>query len=141
MPRNRYIQGLLLTLASGAAASIPVKPLPTKPACEPYVDTRELRYRAPTATIAGRVVAGSVHEIRPELPEFGMELVPGTATVRQDGGEREIVVSYAYWLANGGCSGWEPALGAAFVFDLADDAAKDGSLRVMRFGRNPDAVR
>lgn len=123
----------LLLFAAPAAAAVSTRATPAKPACEPFVDQREIRFRTPTAIVTAHVVPGSIVEDRPDFPEAGQQLIFGTAQLETDGPEmRKLLVNYAYW-SGGGCGGWEPARGANWRFDLHDDRAKDGSLRVMRF--------
>lgn len=123
----------LALLSAPAAASVTTKATRDKPACEPFVDQREIRFRTPTASVTGRVVPGSIHEDAPEFPDAGQQLIFGTAELFVDAAEtRRLFVNYAYW-SGGGCGGWEPARGQPFRFDLSDDKSKDGSLRVMRF--------
>ncbi len=124
---------LLLLAAPAAAAPVPDRATP-RPACEAFTDPRELRFRTPAATIVGHIVAGTVAEPDSGSPEFGQQLVFGSAELVSDGDGRRVRVSYAYWNTTGGCGGWEPARGARFTFDLADDKAEDGALRVMRYG-------
>lgn len=108
--------------------------LSSKPACEPYVDERELRFRVPTATVSGRVIPGSVQEDPIDAPEAGKQLVFGTAEIVDEADPaRHIRINYAYWATIASCGGWEPARGATHRFDLHDDKSKDGTLRVMRF--------
>lgn len=110
----------------GVATQVP-------PSCEAFVDEREIRYRTPVRTVRGRIRPESV-VIDPIPPvEVGQTLVLGGATLEAAGGET-IPVTFGYWQAHDGCSGWEPARGAAMTFDLADDKAANGALRVMRAG-------
>ncbi len=103
------------------------------PACEAFIDEREIRYRAPARTVRGRIRPESV-VIDPIPPvEFGQTLVLGGATLETAGGET-IAVTFGYWQTRDACGGWEPARGAAMTFDLADDKAANGALRVMRAG-------
>ena len=120
-------------LAASAAHAVPAPDRQAaKPACEPFTDPRELRFRSPAATVVGRIVPGSVAEPDAEAPEAGQQLVFGTAEVADDNGKR-VRVNYAYWNTRDGCGGWEPARGGRYTFDLADDQASDGALRVMRY--------
>lgn len=139
MHRRSILLFLSAVLAGSAASAVPTLDSgPPKGACEPFVDQVEFRYRAPTATVSGRVVPGSVREDRQEKPEFGQELVFGNAEIEEIGGAgRRFQVWYAYWMTTGGCSGWEPASGRSYTFDLFDEKSKDGTLRVMRYGAPP----
>ena len=136
MYRRTILLFLSAILATSAATAVPsLDSAPPKGACEPFVDQVEFRYRAPTATVSGRVVPGSVREDRQEKPEFGQELVFGNAEIEEiDGAGRRFQVWYAYWMTTGGCNGWEPASGRSYTFDLFDEKSKDGTLRVMRYG-------
>ncbi len=125
--------GLVLIAAGAAAAPTPDRRAP-RPACEPFTDPRELRFRAPTATVTGRVVAGTVAEPDASAPEAGQQLVFGTAEVEADTGGARTRIAYSYWNTTDGCGGWEPARGGRYVFDLADDKTADGTLRMMRYG-------
>lgn len=125
---------LLVVLAAIPAHAVPSPDrVAARPACEPFTDPRELRYRSPAATLTGHIVAGSVVESGTDTPEAGQQLVFGTADLADDAGSRRRI-SYAYWNTTSGCGGWEPGRGDRYVFDLADDKAKDGALRVMRYG-------
>ena len=128
----------LLIAALAAASAAHAAPTPDraapKPACEAFTDQRELRYRQPAATITGHIVAGSVAEPDAGRPDVGQQLVFGTAELASDDDGKRVRVSYAYWNSIDGCGGWEPARGSRFTFDLADDKATDGVLRVMRYG-------
>ena len=126
---------LLLVLAAatpGLAAPTPDRAT-ARPSCEPFTDEREFRYRRPVATISGHIAAGTLAEPGDNTPEVGQQLVFGSAELIDDvtGARRRI--SYAYWNTTDGCGGWEPGRGARYTFDLADDKAKDGALRVMRY--------
>ena len=121
-------------LAAPAAAALSSLGQPAKPACAPYVDERELRFRTPAATVIGHVVPGSVREAPIDFPGVGQQLVFGTAEVIGAGRPEPQRVSYGYWLTGTGCGGWGPAQGQMLQFDLADDKAADGALRVMRYG-------
>ena len=134
MPRFALLLSLMLAATVANAAPTPDRPT-ARPACEPFTDPRELRFRPPAATVAGHVVAGSIAEPGLERPEAGQQLVFGTAEIVSDGSDgARYKISYAYWNTTDGCGGWEPARGDRFTFDLADDQAKDGVLRVMRYG-------
>ena len=123
-----------LVVAQPAAAALSSLGSGIKPACTPYVDEREVRFRVPAATVVAHVVAGSVHEEPVDFPGVGQQLVLGTAAIVADGGAAPQRVSYGYWLTGTGCGGWAPAQGQKLLFDLADDKAADGVLRVMRYG-------
>lgn len=125
---------LLLALAAGPAFAAPMPDRPAaRPSCEPFTDERELRFRAPAATISGHIAAGSIVEPGDATPEVGQQLVFGSAELIEDATGARRRISYAYWNTTDGCGGWAPARGARYTFDLADDKAKDGSLRVMRY--------
>ncbi|TRW18120.1 hypothetical protein [Glacieibacterium frigidum] len=131
MPR---LLALLLVLAAAPAVAAPTPDrATTRPSCEPFTDERELRFRTPIATISGHIAAGSVSEPGDKTPEVGQQLVFGSAELVDDATGARRRISYAYWNTTDGCGGWEPARGARYTFDLADDKAKDGSLRVMRY--------
>ncbi len=130
---RRTLPVALLLAAPAAAAPVPDR-APPKPACEAFTDPRELRFRTPAATVTGHIAAGTVEEPDNGRPEFGQQLVFGTADLISDDGGRRYRVTYAYWNTTGGCGGWEPAQGRRFTFDLADDKTEDGALRVMRYG-------
>lgn len=133
MPPLRLPLALLLIGGPAVAAPAPDR-VAAKPACEAFTDPRELRYRVPAATITGHIVAGSVAEPDAGRPDVGQQLVFGTAELASDDDGKRVRVSYAYWNSTDGCGGWEPAQGRRFTFDLADDKAADGALRVMRYG-------
>jgi hypothetical protein len=133
--RVRALAGLLLLAAASAVRAAPIPDRPAaRPACEPYSDPREMRYRTPAAKIVGRIAPGSITEPEADPPEIGQVLVFGTADLiaAKDGSRTRI--SYAYWATADGCGGWEPAQGRTYEFDLADDKASDGALRVMQYG-------
>jgi hypothetical protein len=125
---------MMLLAATAAQASPTPDTTPARPACEPFTDPRELRFRVPSATVTGHIVAGSVAEPGIERPEAGQQLVFGSAVLVGDGDGQRQRVSYAYWNTTDGCGGWEPARGMRLTFDLADDNEPDGALRVMRYG-------
>lgn len=124
----------MVLAAAPAAGALSSLTTPAKPSCAPYVDEREIRFRVPAATVVGRVVPGSVEEEPVDFPGVGQQLVFGTAQVVEDGKPAPKRVSYGYWLTGGGCGGWGPAQGQKLLFDLADDKAANGALRVMRYG-------
>ncbi len=130
--RGRLILAALFASAADAAP-VPDRPV-VRPSCEAFTDARELRFRVPSATIVGRIAPGSVSEPGAEQPEAGQQLVFGTADLISDSDGKVVRVSYAYWNARDGCGGWEPGQGRRYTFDLADDKAADGALRVMRYG-------
>ena len=135
-PFRMFVAAIAVSLGIGyMARALPATNLPRdRPACEPYVDVRELRFRAPAATVSGQVVAGSVVEDGADQPAVGQQLVFGTAQVIDDARPLPVRISYVYWKTTDGCNGWEPARGGRYVFELADDKASDGALRVMRYG-------
>jgi hypothetical protein len=124
----------LATVLAAPALAVGIVPAPARTACEPYVDTRELRYREPAMTVTGHVVDGTVKEPNYGKPEFGQQLILGTADIIAEDSGKRILISYAYWNTIDGCGRWGPAQGGRYVFDLANDGDKDGSLRVMRYG-------
>lgn len=130
-------RSFILLIALAAAVPVSAAPAPDRPtahpSCEPFTDPRELRFRPPAATISGHIAAGSVAEPGSETPEAGQQLVFGSAELIDDATGTRRRVNYAYWNTTGGCGGWEPARGARYTFDLADDKAPDNSLRVMRY--------
>lgn len=128
-----YGAAMVLGAQVAAAAPAPDRPAP-RPACEPFSDPRELRYRTPVATITGRILPATVAEPDAAQPEAGQQLVFGTAELVGDSDGRRVRISYAYWNTRDGCGGWEPGRGSRFTFELADDKASDGALRVMRYG-------
>ena len=125
--------------ATRAATSLPAAA--GRPACEAFVDERELRFRQPARTVAGRILPESV--VIDEAPALGvgMTLVSGRATLAEAATGVRLAVTFAYWQGQDGCSGWGPARGVAMTFDLADDRAADGALRVMRAGVTAGATR
>lgn len=131
--RNLWCGVLVLAASPVAAAPVPDRPV-ARPACEPFTDPREMRYRTPAATITGHIVPGTVAEPDAASPEAGQQLVFGTADLVADSDGHRVRISYAYWNTRDGCGGWEPARGSRFTFDLADDKTADGALRVMRYG-------
>ena len=126
---SRRLLALLLAAATPAVATPEIG---GRGGCDAFVDPRELRLRTPDRTVTARVVPGSTAEPdEPTLP-VGTQLVFGHATIAGDAGER-IAVSYIYERTVDGCGGWTPGRGGRFVFDLLDDRAADGALRVMRY--------
>ena len=103
-------------------------------ACEAFTDEREIRFRTPARTVTGRIRPGSVAVDAVPPVEFGQMLVLGQAVLEVDGGGEAIPVTFGFWQTRDGCGGWEPGRGAAMTFDLADDKAANGALRVMRAG-------
>lgn len=133
--RARGWTAALLFAAGSAVQAAPIPERPAaRPACEPYSDPREMRYRTPAAKIVGRIAPGSIAEADTGPPEIGQVLVFGNAELiaAKDGTRTRI--SYAYWNTAEGCGGWGPAQGRTYEFDLADDKAADGALRVMQYG-------
>jgi hypothetical protein len=128
-----------LAMLLSLACAVPALAAPTpdratsRPSCEPFTDPRELRFRTPAATVSGQIAAGTTAEPGMESPEAGQQLVFGSAELIDDATGTRRRISYAYWNTTGGCGGWEPSRGARYTFDLADDKAADGALRVMRY--------
>lgn len=126
---SRLLLALLLTLAAPARATPEIE---RHGGCDAFIDLREQRLRTPDRTVTGRVVPGSTAEPdEPALP-VGTQLVFGHATLAADDGER-VAVSYIYERSVDGCGGWTPGRGGRFVFELLDDHAADGALRIMRY--------
>ena len=132
---------LLLAAAAVPARAATGSAARPAPACEAFSDERELRFRAPARTVTGHVVPGSVSIEPQDASGVGMVLTFGHALIAVDGSGERLPVSFAFWQAQDGCGGWEPARGATMTFDLADDHAPDQSLRVMRAGVAAGAAR
>ncbi len=131
MPRSALLVVLLLA-APGRATPV-VEP---GKACEPFVDPREIRLRVPDRVVTGRIVGGSLHEPDDTPLDVGQQIIFGTATLDASDGGAPFPISYIYVRA-GDCRGWQPGRGGRFIFDLLDDHAANGALRVMRYAPAP----
>lgn len=135
MPRPRLIAirlafGLAAIVATPAAQATPV--IERSRSCEAFVDPREIRLRVPDRVVIGRIVPGSLHEPETGPVEIGEVILFGTGTLAPGDGTPPLAISYFY-VREAGCTGWAPGSGARFVFDLIDDHAANGVLRVMRY--------
>lgn len=127
MPRLRLILALL---AASAVRATPVIEHGTS--CDAFVDPREIRMRIPDRVVTGRIVSGSLHEPDLDPVEVGQQIIFGTGELTPNDGGPPLAISYIY-VRSGACTGWAPGHGGRFTFDLLDDHAANGALRVMRY--------